>query len=260
MVKESNSDYISHKNIKESHINEYGLHIYRTGSSILAKNLISGTRNFWCFLDSKKEVNIDGSCLNNIRFYDSLRPESETIFMNSVPEEHQDDIILGLENLRIKYLNKIIMGHLNINSIRNKFELLSSLKIDIFLINETKLDPTFPANQFFIQGYSIVYRLDRNDKGRGIMLFVKDDFVTFSLDRYSFPVAFEAFCIELNLWKKKRLIFCIYNPHNRFISKNWEKPLNFTQKRTKTLELWVTLTQRFLSLIWHLSVLSKFNK
>ena len=119
--------------------------------------------------------------------------------MNSVPEEHQDDIILELKNIYIKYLNKIIMGHLNINSIRNKFELLSSLKIDIFLINETKLDATFPANQFFIQGYSIVYRLDRNDKGRGIMLFVKDDFVTFSLDRYSFPVAFEAFCIELNL-------------------------------------------------------------
>ena len=106
LVQESNLDYISHENIKESHINEYGLHINRTGSSILAKNLISGIRNFWCFLDSKKEVNIDGSCLNNIRFYDNLRPESETISMNSVPEEHQDDIILGLKNLLVKYFNK----------------------------------------------------------------------------------------------------------------------------------------------------------
>ena len=158
--------------------------------------------------------------------------------MNSVPEEHQDDIILELKNIYIKYLNKIIMGHLNINSIRNKFELLSSLigaKIDIFLISEAKLDAAFPANQFFIEGYSIVYRLDRDDKGGRIMLFVKDDIVTFPLDRYSFPVGFETFCIELNLRKKKWLTFCIYNPHNRFISKNWEKPLNFTRKRTKTL-------------------------
>ena len=46
LVKESNLDYISHENIKESHINEYGLHINKTGSSILAKNLISGIRNF----------------------------------------------------------------------------------------------------------------------------------------------------------------------------------------------------------------------
>ena len=42
LVKESNLDFISHENKKESHINEYGLHINRTGSSILTKNLISG--------------------------------------------------------------------------------------------------------------------------------------------------------------------------------------------------------------------------
>ena len=127
----------------------------------------------------------------------------------------QDDIILGLKNLYVKYFNKVIMGHLNINSIRCKFELLSSLIGG--KISETKLDATFPANQFFIQGYSTVYRLDRNDKGGGVMLFVKDDIITFPLDRYSFPVGFEAFSIELNLRKKKWLIFCIYNPHNRFI-------------------------------------------
>ena len=112
------------------------------------------------------------------------------------------------------------MGHLNINSIRSKFELLSSLiggKIDVLMISETKLDATFPANQFFIQGYSTVHRLDRNDKGGGVMVFVKHDIITFPLDRYSFPVGFAAFCIELNLRKKKWLIFCIYNPHNRFI-------------------------------------------
>ena len=45
------------------------------------------------------------------------------------------------------------MGHLKINAVRNKFELLSSLiggKIDILKISETKLDATFPTNQFFI--------------------------------------------------------------------------------------------------------------
>ena len=130
-LKTLNLHYISHENIWESHIHEYGLHINKTGSSILAKNLISGVRNFSSFWDSKKEVNIDGLCLENIRFYDNLGPESKTI--STVPDEHQDDIILGLKNLHIKYSDKIIMGHLNMNSIRNKFELLSSLigKIDI---------------------------------------------------------------------------------------------------------------------------------
>ena len=154
MVKESNLNYICHENIRESRIDEYGLHINRTDSSILAKNLILGIRNFRCFLDSKIKVNIDGSCLNNVRFYDNLRPESQTISPNSVPDEHQDDIILGLKNLRVKYSNKIIMGHPNINSMRNKFELLSSLivgKIDIPMLSETRFDATFPTNQFFIK-------------------------------------------------------------------------------------------------------------
>ena len=97
LVKESNLNYIRHESIKESCIDEYGLHINRIGSSILAKNLILGIRNFRCFLDSKIKVNIDGSCLNNVRLYDNLRPESQTISLNSVPDEHQDDIILGLK-------------------------------------------------------------------------------------------------------------------------------------------------------------------
>ena len=43
-------------------------------------------------------------------------------------------------------------------------------------------------------------------KGRS-MLFVKDGIITFPLDRYSFPVGFETFCIELNLRKKKWLLY-----------------------------------------------------
>ena len=61
--------------------------------------------------------------------------------MNSVPDEHQYDIMLGLKNLCVKYSNKIIMGHLDVKSIKNKFELLSSLigdNIDILMMSETK--------------------------------------------------------------------------------------------------------------------------
>ena len=54
--------------------------------------------------------------------------------------------------------------------------------------------------------------MDRNDKGGGIMLLVKDGIIIFPLGRYSSPVHFETFCIELNLRNKKWLIFC-NNPH-----------------------------------------------
>ena len=47
------------------------------------------------------------------------------------------------------------------------------------MISETKLDATFPTNLFFIQEYLNVYRLDQNNKSGGIMVFVKDDIITF---------------------------------------------------------------------------------
>ena len=89
--------------------------------------------------------------------------------------EHPKDAITDLRTFRVKYLSNVIIGHLNIHSIKNKFELLSFLiggKVDIFLIMETKIYGTFPTSQFLMSGYSNVYQLDRNDKGRGVMLFV----------------------------------------------------------------------------------------
>ena len=68
-------------------------------------------------------------------------------------------------------LNKITLAHLNINSIRSKFDSLSlSLSLSeqvkgniyILLIWETKIDDSFPVGQFIIDGFSPPYRLDHN--------------------------------------------------------------------------------------------------
>ena len=74
--------------------------------------------------------------------------------------------------------------HLNINSIRNKFEMLKKVvgnKIDILLISETKLNHTFLLYQFVLEGFTPPYRFDRtpHDDLEGIssltMLFVRED-------------------------------------------------------------------------------------
>ena len=47
-----------------------------------------------------------------------------------------------------------MIGQLNINSIRHKFEMLTSLitnEVDVVLLSETKTDETFPLEQFLIQ-------------------------------------------------------------------------------------------------------------
>ena len=52
-------------------------------------------------------------------------------------------------------MNRLIIGSLNVNSISNKFDQLKTVvqgKLDILVIVETKLDTTFPASQFLIEG------------------------------------------------------------------------------------------------------------
>ena len=71
------------------------------------------------------------------------------------------DVRKSLKNIRISNQNKLIFGHLNISSLRNKFDLFSEqIKglIDILMVSETKLDASFPEGQFLI---------DRNKNGGG---------------------------------------------------------------------------------------------
>ena len=52
-------------------------------------------------------------------------------------------------------LNKLIIAHLNMNSIRKKFEfLVDKVKgnVDIMMISERQLDNTFANGQFLIDG------------------------------------------------------------------------------------------------------------
>ena len=70
-------------------------------------------------------------------------------------------------------MHKIVVGQININSIRNKFDHLMAAvsgNIDILLTTETKIDSTFPVNQFYLNGYNIPYRNDRHTNGGGILV------------------------------------------------------------------------------------------
>ena len=88
--------------------------------------------------------------------------------------------------------------------------------LDILMISQTKLGSTFPSNQFTIEGYTAPIRFDRNCRGGGILLYIRED-VPARLLTTSLPKDFEGFFVELNLRKKKILMCCSYNPaKNRF--------------------------------------------
>ena len=83
-----------------------------------------------------------------------------------------------LRDLRIENMGNIIIAHLNINSLRYKFDFLVEMisdNIDILVIGETKLNSSFPKGQFKINGFNKPYRLDRNEDGGGVMVYVRED-------------------------------------------------------------------------------------
>ena len=113
-----------------------------------------------------------------------------------------------------------MIGHVNINYIRNKFELLlGSIKgnLDILMISETKLGSTFSSNQFTIEVYAAPTRFDGNVRGGLILLNIREAILA-RLLATSLPKDFERFFDELNL-RKKRILMCFScNPTESKIS------------------------------------------
>ena len=112
----------------------------------------------------------------------------------------------------------MVIASLNINSIRYKFEQLKFLiedKVDILIIQETKLDETFPDGQFLLNGFSPPYRKDRNKHGGGILIYVRDNIPSKLLNEFQPPNDIEGLFIELNFRNNKWLLFGSYHPPNQ---------------------------------------------
>ena len=150
-----------------------------------------------------------------------------------------------LQNLRLKNVDKIIIGHININSVRNKIHMLADIirgRVDIMLISETKLDNTFPKAQFFLQGYSEPVRLDRTANGGGLLLYLRDDIPVKQLPVIAGNI--ECVISEVTISKKKWLLLGTYNPSKSMISKHLS---------TLETSLCHYLSQTIMSLFWVIS-------
>ena len=126
-----------------------------------------------------------------------------------------------LENIRIENKGKIIIAHLNINFIQNKFEALQSLvhkRVDLLIISETKIDDSFPSNQFMIPGFAPPFREDRNSQGGGLLIYIREDLPCKRLESHKIPDNVEGIFIELIINRDKWFLMGGYNPHKESTS------------------------------------------
>ena len=101
-----------------------------------------------------------------------------------------------------------MFGHLNINSIRSKLELLSEQvkgNLDVFMISETKVNDSFPIGNFIIDSFSTPHSSDRDSNGGGIV-------------REDIPSTLGGLYVEFNLRNENWLIYCSHNSHKNTAS------------------------------------------
>ena len=173
-------DVIDNGNIASGEIDKGGFHLNPRGLGKLSINIIRRIKRFVTTLQvtgTFHKASIFDTEVN-FRFFVDLgyTKNSDESAINQLNDTNSEETLENdaLNEIRKKNPNRIIITHLNINSIRSKFEMLKEVlgnKINILLISDTKLDDTFPLNQFILEEFTRPHRLDRTTHGGGLMFF-----------------------------------------------------------------------------------------
>ena len=90
------------------------------------------------------------------------------------PENHVE-IQNEIRKVRCTYMNNMIISHLNVNSINQKFnevkDLIVRSKFEVIILSETKIDDSYRDALFEIENYNM-YRQDKRSNSGGIMIYV----------------------------------------------------------------------------------------
>ena len=243
-LRQLKTDIVDNTNITSRHIGINGLHL-NSGTTQLAKNFANIIKkicmNEGCSGIEKNRIlesehPLCSSCsdvMPNISTHtfssegtsnnSKIRNMREPVSINTVTTN--DVFKTKLKDIRITNLNRIVISHININSIRNKFELVAEAvvgNVDILMVTETKTDESFPTSQFIIPGFTSPYRFDRTKDGGGILVYIREDIPSKLLNISYIASDIEWLGIEVNLRKVKWLVICSYNPHKNNISNHLE--------------------------------------
>ena len=109
-----------------------------------------------------------------------------------------------MKNALIKDPKKACLSHININSIRNKFDSLFEFTYSLvyFLaVSETKLDSSFPTGQFNLPGFRAPYRKDLSGKNGGLLVYVNSNIPSKVLKIPDCPIDIQVILVKINLKK-----------------------------------------------------------
>ena len=143
--------FVDHSNILGNyHLNRSGLHLNKSGTSRLARNFTNYLR-----------LNYD------IAVWESDLPDAST---SDNRGKFNYTSVLG---------RGLAIASLNINSLPSHIDelrvFISCFKVDILIINESKLDSTIHDNELYLPGFEVVRRERRVNerKGGGVCIYLR---------------------------------------------------------------------------------------
>lgn len=78
-----------------------------------------------------------------------------------------------LKNLKLKNKNGLeTLKYVFFAEKFDKLKLLTGKNINILITAVTKIDPSFPNDQYRIEGFPMPFRIDRNRFGGGVLIYV----------------------------------------------------------------------------------------
>ena len=83
----------------------------------------------------------------------------------------------NVKEIRFKYPRNVMISHINVNSLRNKFDelryMLDNGYLDILCVSETKLDSADAISLFNVKGFT-TFRQDKRKNSGGLMIFINE--------------------------------------------------------------------------------------
>ena len=203
-----------------THHDHYGTNIEGGGGVELKSVNITKTS---LYLGNMSSI-IDNEFANDKSLLSIQKEETdhESSEISHIGNELCTDHVGILDDLNNKNKDKIVIAHLNINHVVNKFEPLGPIvkdRVHVLLLSETKLDASFRNGQFLIEGYKNPFRKDRNAFGGGLLLYVKNDIPCKKIRLPTLPHDIECIFIEIKLRKTKYILIGGYNPRKEDISR-----------------------------------------
>ena len=123
-----------------------------------------------------------------------------------------------LDEIIIQNVNQLIIGLLNINFLRNKFEILEEVfkdKIET-LVSEKKLDSSLTVWQFLVKGYNTPFKLDGNQTVVGLLLDVSHDLTCKLLSEFTSEKAAENIFVKIEIEQMAPFIILSLHPKHKF--------------------------------------------